>query len=149
MSFLLGWDIHLNTVSQVSSVYVLHLIWETKFHTHITIQKMFQFLYFNLYVFRSQARRQKFWTEGEIAFPLLLLLPIVSVGQLIWEHAYSFTQTLWNYMQLVNWVLGFRSAIQNRKLRLAWRSCVVVRLWPTVRAKTLGLIFFIYVWGRS
>jgi hypothetical protein len=54
--------------SVITSIHVLRLMSEVKFHTHIQIHtpnysQNYSFVYLNFYAFRRKTRRQKFWTE--------------------------------------------------------------------------------------
>jgi hypothetical protein len=49
--------------SQTLWIYVLALVWKTKFYTHTEQEIKLQFCIFNLCVFREETGRQKVWTE--------------------------------------------------------------------------------------
>jgi hypothetical protein len=63
-------------VLKTPSIYVLLLVWETKFHTHTQQQVKLQFCVFHLYDFREKMGRQKIlnWMVASVPeFNLLLI----------------------------------------------------------------------------
>jgi hypothetical protein len=65
-SSLLGPNIFSAPCSQISSIYVLPLTRETRFHTHTKPQLNYIFVYFNLHITRQQTGKQKIlnWTSS-------------------------------------------------------------------------------------
>jgi hypothetical protein len=54
--------------SETSSICVLPLMWESRFHTHFRKMETYSFAYVNIYVLNSRTKEKWFWTARQYAF---------------------------------------------------------------------------------